>query len=184
MSASSSELPGCRWRTGRNSWHLAVTYFHVFGAVVQPHAKIAVRFAQNFSRIILAAIGNLGIFLPLDAHKRTDPGDDAAELVRHLPCGVESANAAGGKASDGVAVSVFAKIVFGGHVRKNLVTQEARITVADCILKRAAHRVFQGTFPLSPVALHEIESRRTGRSGNISRIDGHDNHHRNLLLGD
>ena len=126
---------------------------------MQPHANVALGLTQDFFWIILTSIRNIGIFLPLDADKGANPGDDAAELVGHLPGGVEGADSARRKPGDGVAVTIFAEVVFGRDLGENFVAQKARIAVADGIVERAAHGIFQIALPLVAIGLHEIVSR-------------------------
>src|SRR5882757_5112477 len=45
---------------------ISVAQVEIFGAVLQPDTEVAFRFAQNFVGKILAAIGNAGIFFPLN----------------------------------------------------------------------------------------------------------------------
>src|SRR5271156_5370756 len=78
----------------------------IVGAVLQPYAKIARGLAQNLLRIVLAAVGDGRIFLPLDAGEAADPGDYAAELIGHLPGGIKEADTARGEAGNGATVGV------------------------------------------------------------------------------
>ena len=60
-------------------------------AVLNPDADVAVWFAENLFGIVLAAVGDGGVFVPLDAGEAADPGDDATELVGHLPAALKEA---------------------------------------------------------------------------------------------
>ena len=82
-----------------------------------------------------------------------DPGDYAAEVVRHLPGGVEAADAARRKPGDGVAVCVFAQVVLCADLGEYFVAQKADVAVAHRVVKRAAHGVLEGAVPLVGIAL-------------------------------
>src|SRR5881275_2191244 len=114
------------------------------------------RFAKNFFGIVLAAVGVGWIFFPLDGGKTADPGDDARELIRKLPGGVEGRDTAGGKSGDGAAIAVFAEIIFCGDVGEDFVAEETRIAVADGVVQSAAHGIFERAIPFFAVGFDEI----------------------------
>src|SRR5215472_13446131 len=95
---------------------VAVAGLQIFGAILQPNPQVPPVFAQNLIRIILTTVGDARIFSPLDAAKTTDPGNHTAELVRHLPSGIEGADASRGGAGNSTAIAVFAKIVLGVYL--------------------------------------------------------------------
>jgi hypothetical protein len=66
----------------------------IVAAVLEPDAKITVLLAEDLGRVILTAVRWLGGLTPPYGCERTDPCDDAAEVVRSLPAGVESSDTA------------------------------------------------------------------------------------------
>ena len=116
----------------------------------------------RFVGIVLAAVRIGRVLFPLNAGEAADPGDYAAELVGHLPGGVEGADATGGEAGDRVAVGVFAEIVFGGDLGEDFIAEEAGVAVAYGVIQRAAHGVFEGALPFVGIGFHEIEGRGVG----------------------
>src|SRR6202000_2650389 len=62
--------------------------------------------------------------------------------------------------------------------------EEARITVADGVVERAAHGVFQRAIPFLAIGFDEVVGRRAGRAADVARIDEHDDHDWNFFLGD
>ena len=105
-------------------------------------------------------------------------------MIRHLPCGVEGSDTTGGKSGDGAAVAVFSEIIFCGDVGEDFVAKETRVTVADGVVERAAHGIFQRAIPFFAVGFDEIVCRRLGRVGDVARIDEDADHDGNFLLGD
>src|SRR6185312_1215730 len=89
--------------------------------VLDPDADIAMGLVEDLFRVVLAAVGGAGVFVPLDAGEAADPGDDAAELVGLLPGGVEGSDAARGKAGDSAAVGILAEVVLRRDGRQKLV---------------------------------------------------------------
>src|SRR5439155_240039 len=83
--------------------------------------------------------------------KTSNPGDGAGELVGHLPCGVEGSDTAGGKSGDGAAVAVFSEIIFCRDVGEDFVAKETWVAIADGVVQRAAHGIFQRAVPFCAV---------------------------------
>src|SRR6266436_5227814 len=163
---------------------IAVAKVEIVGTVLEPYANVAMRFAESFFGIVLAAVGIGWIFFPLNGGEAADPGDHAGELIGHLPGGVEGSDAAGGKSGDGMAVAVFAEIIFCRDFGEDFVAEETRITVADSVVQRAAHGILESAIPFFAVGFNEIVSGRAAGIGDISRIDEDADHDGNFLLGD
>lgn len=66
----------------------------IITSILEPDAKVAVLFAEDLGRVILAAVKLIRGLMPHDGGEGADPGDDTAEVVRSLPAGVESTDAA------------------------------------------------------------------------------------------
>src|ERR1700678_3992325 len=99
----------------------------IVGTVLQPYTEVVRRLAQDLFRVVLAAIRDGRVFLPLDAGEAAYPADHATELIRHLPGGVEGTNAARRQTGKGMTVSVFADVVLSRGLGQKLVTQKADI---------------------------------------------------------
>src|SRR5205085_10777792 len=150
---------------------ISVAEIQILGTILQPNTEVAFGFAKNLVWIVLAAVGNGRIFLPLNRRKAADPGNDTAELVRHLPCGIEGADAAGGESRDSTAVSIFADVVFGCDFGNDFVTKKTNVAIVDSIVQGATHRVFQGALPFIRIGLHKLIHGRAGRVGDVAWID-------------
>ena len=72
--------------------------------------------------------------LPLDAGEAADSREHAAELVRHLPGGVEGADAARRIARHRAAVAIFADVVLFGDQRQDLFPDKSRIRIVDRVV--------------------------------------------------
>src|SRR5271157_3875625 len=100
-------------------WPTSIADLHVPGTILQPDTNVSFWLSQHFFRIILSPVGIRRIFLPLNAGEAADPGNYAAELVGHLPRGVERADSSRRQPRDRPAVRVLADIVFSRDVGKN-----------------------------------------------------------------
>ena len=113
------------------------------------------RLPEDLLGIVLAAVGNCRILMPLNRSKAADPGDDAGELCRHLPGGVEGADAAGGEAGDGAGVGVGAEVVVFGDLGEELFREEARVAVGDGVVFGGPHGVLGRALPLCGIGGYE-----------------------------
>src|SRR5229473_2450571 len=141
---------------------VAIAKVEIFGAILQPYTDVALRFAENLVWVVLAAIQHGRIFFPLDARVAANPGNDAAELIGHLPSGIERADSAGRESGDRAAVAVLAEVVLRGDFGEHFIAEKADIAIADGIVQGAAHRVFETTVPFLGICFHEVVGRRAG----------------------
>src|SRR4051794_39042249 len=79
----------------------AVIVLEILRAVLEPDADVALRLFADLVGIDVAAVEDSRF--PLDAGEASDAGEDAAELLRLKPGGVERADSAGGLAGDRAA---------------------------------------------------------------------------------
>jgi hypothetical protein len=158
-------LPGASYRTGRfpDRWNHPAA---IRGGYAAARAE--------FFRIILPAFRNREIFFPLDAGEAANPGDCAAELIGHLPRGIEEADATRGKADDGAAIGVFADVVLRRDPRQKFIAQKSDITISYGAVFCTAHGVFESAMP--PIGIGLAQSGRSGCrcAGYVARVNALD----------
>ena len=75
-------------------------------------------------------------------------------------------------------------LYLAGDVGEDFVAEEAGVAVADGVVERAAHGVFEGALPFVGIGFDEVVGGRAGGVGDVAGIDEDGDHHGDFLLRD